>query len=98
MTTHNVNIGSSASASASTRIGDKVETVSSTSDERVVNNVMRHEYRVLTDAEKTQMQQIKDKGLEFWQMIDAMGKSRELSLAQTKIEEAVMWAVKNITK
>lgn len=29
-------------------------TVDSTSDERTVNNVMRHQYRVLTDAEKQQ--------------------------------------------
>ncbi len=27
-------------------------TVDSTSDERTVNNVMRHQYRVLTDDEK----------------------------------------------
>ena len=30
--------------------------------------------------------------------IDVIGSSRELSLAKTKIEEAVMWAVKHITK
>lgn len=29
-----------------------VETVQSTSDERTVNNVMRHAYRVLSDDEK----------------------------------------------
>ncbi len=40
--------------------------VNSTSDNRTVNNVMRHEYRVLTDAEKSAMQTIKDKGLELW--------------------------------
>lgn len=30
-------------------------------------------------------------------MIEGLGNSRELSLAKTKIEEAVMWAVKHIT-
>ena len=73
--------------------------IGSTSDARIVNNVMRHEYRVLTDTEKDQMQKIKDKGLEFWQMVQGLGQPcREISLAQTKIEEAVMWAVKSITK
>jgi hypothetical protein len=72
-------------------------TVSATSDERTVNNVMRHEYRVLTQAEKDFMQAVKDKGLEFYAMCEGV-QSREMSLAKTKIEEAVMWAVKHITK
>lgn len=75
-----------------------VETVESTSDQRTVNNVMRHAYRVLSDEEKTQMQAIKDHGLIFHGYVDGIGKSRELSLALTKIEEAVMWAVKHITR
>jgi len=70
----------------------------STSDERVVNNVMRHEYRVLTAAEKEQMLRVKDYGKMFWVEVSAIGNSRELSLAKTKIEEAVMWAVKHITR
>ena len=73
-------------------------TVDSTSDQRTVNNVMRHQYRVLTDAEKQQMQAIKDKGLELHELIEGVGQSRELSLAKTKTEEAVMWAVKYLTR
>lgn len=73
-------------------------TVDSTSDERTVNNVMRHQYRVLTDAEKQQMQAIKDKGLELHNLLESIGGSRELSLAKTKVEEAVMWGVKHITR
>lgn len=72
--------------------------VNSTDPERVVNNVMRHEYRVLSAEEKFQMQSIKDMGLEFHSLVGQVGDSRELSLAKTKIEEAVMWAVKHITK
>ena len=72
--------------------------VDSTSDERTVNNVMRHEYRVLSDAEKAQMQAIKDKGLELHDLIESIGQSRELSVAKTKTEEAVMWAVKHLTR
>ena len=71
--------------------------VDSTSDERVVNNVMRHQYRVLSDAEKVQMQTVKDMGLSFHEYVAGLGASRELSLAKTKIEEAVMWAVKHLT-
>lgn len=73
-------------------------TVDSTSDERTVNNVMRHEYRVLSDEEKAQMKALKDKGLELHTLIESIGQSRELSLAKTKAEEAVMWAVKHITR
>jgi len=73
------------------------ETVSSTSDQRIVNNVMRHGYRVLTDEEKASMQKIKDDGLAFHEHLTSLGNSRELSLAKTKIEEAVMWAVKHLT-
>lgn len=73
-------------------------TVDSTSDSRTVNNTMRHAYRVLSDAEKANMAAIKDAGLSFHDLIEGMGNSREISLAKTKIEEAVMWAVKHITK
>ncbi len=72
--------------------------VNSTSDQRTVNNVMRHAYRVLTDNEKSAMQAIKDKGLELHDLIESIGQSRELSLAKTKTEEAVMWAVKHLTR
>ena len=74
-----------------------VETVDSASDARTINNTMRHQYKVLSDAEKVQMVTIKDMGLQFHEYCQSLGKSRELSLAQTKIEEAVMWAVKSIT-
>jgi ClpP class serine protease len=72
--------------------------IDSTSDTRTINNVMRHGYRVLSDEEKAQMQAVKDKGLEFWLLVENVGQSRELSLAKTKIEEAVMWAVKHVTR
>ena len=69
----------------------------STSDERTRNNVMRHEYRALTDEEKGNVKAIKDYGLAFVQVCDTIGTSRELSLAKTKMEEAVFWAVKHLT-
>ncbi len=72
-------------------------TVSSASDERTVNNVMRHAYRVLSDDEKLAMQKLKDMGLELHEFIEKLGGSREISVAKTKVEEAVMWAVKHLT-
>lgn len=60
-------------------------------------NVMRHAYRALTDEEKAACRTVKDKALELMQFIDSLGASRELSLAKTKTEEAVFWAVKHLT-
>lgn len=73
------------------------EHVSSTSDERTVNNTMRHNYRVLSEKEKEQMLALKDAGLAFVELCDKCGASRELSLAKTNAEQAVMWAVKHVT-
>jgi hypothetical protein len=74
------------------------EMVDSTSDARTVNNVMRHEYRVLTDDEKSQMKWLKDLGLAFVDACNVIGDSRELALAKTNAEQAVMWAVKHVTR
>ena len=73
-------------------------TVDSTSDERTVNNVVRHEYRVLSEDEKRQLKAVKDAALDFINLVETLEPSRERSLAVTKIEEACMWAVKGITK
>lgn len=71
--------------------------VDSTSDQRTANNAVRHQYRVLTDAEKALMLKIKDAGADFLRLLDEVGPSRETSIARTKMEEAVMWAVKKVT-
>jgi hypothetical protein len=71
--------------------------VDSKSDARTVNNTMRHAYRVLNAEEKQAMQEVKDMGLAFHDRIAALGSSRETSLAKTKVEEAVMWAIKHVT-
>lgn len=73
------------------------QTVESTSDDRTVNNVVRHAYRVLTDTEKRQMGELKDLGAAFIAKCNEVGKSREMSLAVTNAEQAVMWAVKHVT-
>ena len=73
------------------------ETVNSASDDRTVNNTVRHQYRVLTDEEKQQMLELKDLGAAFIAKCNEIGKSREMSLAVTNAEQAVMWAVKHVT-
>ena len=71
--------------------------VASQSDDRTANNGVRHQYRALTETEKGQMVALKDAGAAFIGMVDACGACREYSIAKTKIEEAVMWAVKGLT-
>ena len=73
------------------------ERVDSASGDRTANNAERHTYRVLSDAEKQQMVDLKDIGAAFITKCNEIGKSRELALAITNTEQAVMWAVKHVT-
>jgi len=72
--------------------------IDSTSDGRTANNVVRHEYRVLTETEKQEMKDLKDMGAAFIDKCQKIGGSREMSLAITNAEQAVMWAVKHVTR
>ena len=74
------------------------ERIPGTDDARIANSPMRHSYRALSDAEKEAVARIKDLGETFLALLDTRPASRELSLARTKIEEAVMWAVKDVTR
>jgi hypothetical protein len=76
---------------------DTPTTVDAASDARTINNTARHQYRVLSDVEKASMVAVKDAGLAFLTLLDGLKSGREAALARTKIEEAVMWAVKGIT-
>lgn len=82
------------------------ERLDSTNDARVGNSPVRHTYRVLSDAEKAQMAEIKDLGLAFIRKLHEIGgtdpagdrfASRDLSLANTHAEDAVMRAVRHVT-
>jgi hypothetical protein len=55
-------------------------------------------YRALSSKERDMMYGIKEKGQEFLDLCDGLGQSEELVLAKIRLEEAVMWAVKHITK
>jgi hypothetical protein len=72
--------------------------IDSASDDRTANNAVRHQYRVLSDAEKAAMVAVKDAGAALLTAFDEhCAPGRETSLARTNAEQAVMWAVKGIT-
>ncbi|MDF2232177.1 hypothetical protein P2H44_06385 [Albimonas sp. CAU 1670] len=80
--------------------------VPSESDQRTENSGVRHAYRVLTEAEKAQMVEVKDLGAAFIAKLHEIGgtdpagdrfASRDLALANTHAEDAVMRAVRHIT-
>lgn len=82
--------------------------IPSTDDARTANNPpqsgivpgdpMRLQYRLLSDAEKQKMGDIKIAFENLWKQVDALGASRETSIAKTHLEDACMWAVKHITR
>lgn len=75
------------------------EKFDSASDQRAgqTGDVLRREYRTLTDSEKALLREIKDAGEAFLALVARTPPLREAALARTKIEEAVMWAVKGLT-
>ncbi|MCB1589635.1 MAG: hypothetical protein KDI56_12095 [Xanthomonadales bacterium] len=77
---------------------EPAEMVDSTSDDRIRNNVMRHEYRILDKSEKRRLQRIKDIGAALYFALDDLGISPELESAKQRAQEAVMWGVKHITR
>ena len=61
-------------------------------------DVMRQAYRELTVEDQKNVRLIKVAGANFIEILDGVSLgSREISLAKTKTEEAVMWAVKHVT-
>lgn len=78
--------------------------IDATSEQRVINNVARHEYRVLSEAEKADMKEIKDLGAALIAKIEEVkartpssGIYKEFEVSVTRAQEAVMWAVKGLT-
>jgi hypothetical protein len=59
---------------------------------------MRKETRELTPEEKNQIDTVKQIGNDLFNLLVQLGESRALSIAKTKIEEGVMWAVKHLTQ
>jgi hypothetical protein len=59
-------------------------------------SVFRKQYRVLTEAEKNHVDEIKSSAEALFNSLQG-GDPRNMALARTKLEECVMWAVKAIT-
>ena len=68
-------------------------------------NVFRSTYRKLSTYEQSQLDSLKATAEGLWELMALAeidngtrpGASRHLSLARTRLEEAVMWAVKGMT-
>jgi len=60
-------------------------------------DTFRKAYRELTEPEKVLVADIKASAGELYDLIEMAPAGREQSIAKTKLEEAVMWAVKGIT-
>jgi uncharacterized protein YeaO (DUF488 family) len=65
--------------------------------EKKVTDIFRKAYRELNAQEKQQLERLKDQAAALHNTITIGERTREISLAVTKLEEAVMWAVKSIT-
>ncbi len=66
--------------------------------ENIMEDVFNRCYKVLTDKQKEDMSAIKEKAHELYEIMDQNPASREMALAKTNLEQAVMWAVKAVTK
>lgn len=53
-------------------------------------------YRTMSGPELDRIQMLKEMGAEMLDVIRSSGSSRELELAQTRLEEAIFWAVKHV--
>ena len=58
----------------------------------------RKQYRQLTSIEANLIESIKFKAEQLEEELLELADSREKSLALTKLEECVMWAVKKVTE
>lgn len=75
-------------------------------DDKRATNATRQNYRTLTDSEKANMAELKEMGAAFIAKLHEIGgtdpngdrfASRDLSLANTHAEDAVMRAVRHVT-
>jgi hypothetical protein len=63
-----------------------------------MTDVMRATHKELNDRQAQDIAELKLMGEVFVEKCALLGTSRELSLAITNAEQAVMWAVKHVTK
>ena len=67
-----------------------------------MHTMFRQQFRELSDDEKLRIDEVKALALSLVQKFNVdeelKGKDRETSIAITKLEESIMWAVKSLTK
>lgn len=61
-----------------------------------MTNIFRKEYKKLEPEDIQYMDLIKDKAQALYEVLQ-LQQNRETSIAKTKLEEAVMWAIKGAT-
>ena len=59
-------------------------------------DVLGISYRPMSSPEVNRIHAFKEMGMEMLDLMRETGSSRELELAQTRLEEAVFWAVKHV--
>ena len=59
-------------------------------------DVLGISYRTMSGSEVDRIHSFKEMGMEMLELMRGTGRSRELELAQTRLEEAVFWAVKHV--
>ncbi len=64
-----------------------------------MSDVFRKEFGVLTEVQKHRVKIVKEDAEKLYLLMEACcSVSRELAIAKTKLEECVMWAIKDITR
>lgn len=72
-------------------------------NEDLISDIFRPKYRELSEEEKARVDHLKVIAGELYVLLcpgspeDKLALTREMSLAKTKLEECVMWAVKSLT-
>ena len=69
-----------------------------------MSDTFRKEYKPLSEEQKTQMAEIKDKAEELEELLNGVldpeersERARCVAVAKTNLETAIMWAVKGVT-
>lgn len=63
----------------------------------MTGDVFRRGYKELSNEQVRLMFEIKLKAEELYAFYDSIEQTRETTLAKTKLEESVMWAIKSLT-
>lgn len=63
-----------------------------------MSDIFRKEYREISESEKSSIENIKERAEALYELLNAFPTNRESALSVTKLEEAVMWAIKSITR